>query len=97
MNISINKISTSTATAVAKTTYYCISKTTFARVLAQNFQWNVNDMLFVLLHTLFQEIYKDHFSTQDELAEKILKTMLNAPEKIASTFTGARRNCCSPR
>ena len=97
MNTSIDKIFTSTAAAIAKSIYQCISKTTFATMLAPNFHWNVDGKDFVSLHTLFKEICEDHFSTQDKLAEGMLKTMLNAPKTIASTLTGARRSCCSPR
>lgn len=38
---------------------------------AQNFHWNVVGMSFGTLHELFEEIYKDHFEAQDDLAERI--------------------------
>lgn len=38
---------------------------------AQTYHWNVTGMAFGPLHALFQEIYEDHFSAQDELAERI--------------------------
>ncbi|MEO1154914.1 MAG: DNA starvation/stationary phase protection protein, partial [Pseudomonadota bacterium] len=33
--------------------------------------WNVTGMAFGPLHTMFQEIYEDHFVAQDDLAERV--------------------------
>ena len=38
---------------------------------AQTYHWNVTGMAFGPLHALFQEIYEDHFTAQDEVAERI--------------------------
>ncbi|MEM6671082.1 MAG: DNA starvation/stationary phase protection protein [Pseudomonadota bacterium] len=38
---------------------------------AQNFHWNVTGMAFGPLHALFQEIYEDHFTAQDDIGERI--------------------------
>ena len=38
---------------------------------AQIYHWNITGPLFVPLHSLFQEIYEDHFSAQDQLAERL--------------------------
>ena len=38
-------------------------------MLAQNFHWNVTGMAFGPLHDLFQKIYEDHFTAQDDLAD----------------------------
>ena len=35
-------------------------------MMAQNFHWNA-----FRLYALFQEIYEDHFTAQDDLAERI--------------------------
>ena len=48
-----------------------VAETTVTTMLAQNFHWNVTGMAFGPLHTLFQEIYEDHFTAQDDLAERI--------------------------
>ena len=48
-----------------------LAETAVATMLAQNFHWNVTGMSFAPLHELFQEIYEDHFSAQDDLAERI--------------------------
>ena len=40
-------------------------------MIAQNFHWNVTGIAFGPLHALFQEIYEDHFTAQDDLAERI--------------------------
>ncbi|MGF1620555.1 MAG: Dps family protein [Rhodomicrobiaceae bacterium] len=48
-----------------------LAETTIATLKAQNFHWNVTGMSFGALHDLFQKIYEDHFSAQDELAERV--------------------------
>ena len=56
---------------IADAVYQCVCETTIATMLAQNFHWNVTGMAFGPLHSLFQEIYEDHFEAQDELAERM--------------------------
>jgi starvation-inducible DNA-binding protein len=48
-----------------------LAETAVGTTKAQNFHWNVVGMSFGSLHALFEEIYKDHFDGQDELAERI--------------------------
>ena len=48
-----------------------VAETVVTTMLAQNFHWNVTGMAFGPLHTLFQQIYEDHFVAQDDLAERI--------------------------
>lgn len=48
-----------------------LAETSVATLKAQNFHWNVTGMAFGPLHALFQEIYEDHFTGQDELAERV--------------------------
>lgn len=48
-----------------------VAETAVTTMLAQNFHWNVTGMAFGPLHDLFQQIYEDHFTAQDDLAERI--------------------------
>ena len=48
-----------------------VAETAVTTMLAQNFHWNVTGMAFGPLHELFQNIYEDHFTAQDDLAERI--------------------------
>ena len=56
---------------IAEALYQCVAETTVTTMMAQNFHWNVTGMAFGPLHALFQEIYEDHFTAQDDLAERI--------------------------
>lgn len=51
--------------------FQTLSDTVVATMQAQNFHWNVTGMSFGPLHDLFQKIYEDHFTAQDELAERM--------------------------
>ena len=57
--------------SVAQALYQCVAETVVTTMMAQNFHWNVTGMAFGPLHALFQEIYEDHFTAQDDLAERI--------------------------
>ena len=48
-----------------------VAETAVTTMLAQNFHWNVTGMAFGPLHDLFQKIYEDHFTAQDDLAERV--------------------------
>jgi len=48
-----------------------VAETAVTTMLAQNFHWNVKGMAFGPLHAMFQEIYEDHFTAQDDLAERV--------------------------
>jgi starvation-inducible DNA-binding protein len=48
-----------------------VAETSVETMKAQNYHWNVKGMAFGPLHALFQTIYEDHFTAQDELAERI--------------------------
>jgi starvation-inducible DNA-binding protein len=48
-----------------------LAETAVATTKAQNFHWNVTGMAFGSLHELFEDIYKDHFGAQDDIAERI--------------------------
>lgn len=56
---------------IAEALNQCVAETTVATMLAQNFHWNVTGMAFGPLHELFQTMYEDHFTAQDDLAERI--------------------------
>ncbi len=48
-----------------------VAETAVTTMLAQNFHWNVTGMAFGPLHDLFQKVYEDHFTAQDDLAERV--------------------------
>ncbi len=56
---------------IAEALYQCVAETAVTTMMAQNFHWNVTGMAFGTLHELFREIYEDHFTAQDDLAERI--------------------------
>ena len=57
--------------AIVEALNQSVAETAVTTMLAQNFHWNVTGMAFGPLHALFQEIYEDHFTAQDDLAERI--------------------------
>ena len=57
--------------AIADALNQSVAETAVTTMLAQNFHWNVTGMAFGPLHELFQNIYEDHFTAQDDLAERI--------------------------
>ncbi|MEM9319724.1 MAG: DNA starvation/stationary phase protection protein [Pseudomonadota bacterium] len=57
--------------AICEALNQSVAETAVTTMLAQNFHWNVTGMAFGPLHALFQEIYEDHFTAQDDLAERI--------------------------
>ena len=77
---------------IAQALYQCVCETAVTTMMAQNFHWNVTGMAFGPLHALFQEIYEDHFTAQDDLAERIrsightvdgrLQSMINASKVL---------------
>ncbi len=48
-----------------------VAETSVTMMKAQNYHWNVKGMGFGPLHDLFQTIYEDHFTAQDELSERV--------------------------
>ncbi len=64
-------LSPSAREAIADALNQCVAETAVTTMLAQNFHWNVTGMAFGPLHDLFQAIYEDHFTAQDDLAERI--------------------------
>lgn len=64
-------LSPTAQSAICEALNQCVAETAVTTMLAQNFHWNVTGMAFGPLHALFQEIYEDHFTAQDDLAERI--------------------------
>lgn len=64
------ELSPSATEAIAEALNQCLAETAVTTMLAQNFHWNVKGMAFGPLHALFQSIYEDHFTAQDDLAER---------------------------
>jgi len=64
-------LSTDARTAIVDALNQSVAETAVTTMLAQNFHWNVTGMAFGPLHELFQQIYEDHFTAQDDLAERI--------------------------
>jgi starvation-inducible DNA-binding protein len=64
-------LSPTAQSAICEALNQCVAETAVTTMLAQNFHWNVSGMAFGPLHALFQEIYEDHFTAQDDLAERI--------------------------
>jgi starvation-inducible DNA-binding protein len=79
-------------TALAKALNQAVADTTVTTMLAQNFHWNVKGMSFGPLHTLFQEIYEDHFVAQDDLAERIRALDAHAEGTLASILARSNVN-----
>jgi starvation-inducible DNA-binding protein len=64
-------LSTSAREAICDALNQCVAETAVTTMLAQNFHWNVTGMAFGPLHELFQQVYEDHFTAQDDLAERV--------------------------
>ena len=57
--------------AISEALNQSVAELVITTMMAQNFHWNVTGMAFGPLHALFQEIYEDHFTAQDDLAERM--------------------------
>lgn len=71
MTQTAHTLSTDATTQIADALNQCVAETAVTTMLAQNFHWNVTGMAFGPLHEMFQTIYEDHFTAQDDLAERI--------------------------
>lgn len=76
-------LSTDAQTAICDALNQCVAETAVTTMLAQNFHWNVTGMAFGPLHAMFQEIYEDHFTAQDDLAERVKALGGHAKGKLA--------------
>ena len=70
--------------------YQCVAETAVTTMMAQNFHWNVTGMAFGPLHALFQEIYEDHFTAQDDLAERIRATGNTVDGRLSSMIDASK-------
>ncbi len=61
-----------------------LAETVVATMVAQNYHWNVTGMAFGPLHDLFQAIYEDHFTGQDDLAERVRAIGETAQGRLAA-------------
>lgn len=69
---------------IANALNQALAETVVTTMLAQNFHWNVTGMSFGPLHELFQQIYEDHFTGQDDLAERVRAIGETAEGKLAT-------------
>ncbi|MBT0956503.1 DNA starvation/stationary phase protection protein [Alphaproteobacteria bacterium KMM 3653] len=76
-------LSTDAKTAIAEALNQSVAETAVATMLAQNFHWNVTGMGFGPLHELFQQMYEDHFTAQDDLAERVRALDVHAEGTLA--------------
>ncbi|NBB97568.1 MAG: DNA starvation/stationary phase protection protein [Alphaproteobacteria bacterium] len=65
------QLTTSAQEAICDALTQSVAETAVTTMLAQNFHWNVKGMAFAALHDMFQTIYEDHFTAQDDLAERV--------------------------
>ena len=75
---------------IAQALYQCVSETVVTTMMAQNFHWNVTGMAFGPLHALFQEIYEDHFTAQDDLAERIRSIGHTVDGRLSSMISASK-------
>ena len=71
-----------------------LAETAVTTLKAQNYHWNVEGMAFGPLHTLFQEIYEDHFVAQDVIAERIKALDAHAEGRMASYLERSKIKEC---
>ena len=83
-------LTTDARTAIADALNQSVAETAVATMLAQNFHWNVKGMAFAPLHELFQTIYEDHFTAQDDLAERIRSLDAHAEGTLAGMITRSK-------
>ncbi len=71
MTQTAEQLTPSAKDAICEALNQAVAETAVTTMLAQNFHWNVTGMAFGALHDLFQKIYEDHFTAQDDLAERV--------------------------
>ncbi len=71
MTQTAEQLTPSAKDAICAALNQAVAETAVTTMMAQNFHWNVTGMAFGPLHDLFQKIYEDHFTAQDDLAERI--------------------------
>lgn len=83
-------LSPSAQEAIADALNQSVAETAVTTMLAQNFHWNVTGMAFAPLHQLFQDIYEDHFTAQDDLAERIKALDAHAEGTLAGMISRSK-------
>jgi len=71
MTQTAEQLTPSAKEAICEALNQAVAETVVTTMMAQNFHWNVTGMAFGALHDLFQKIYEDHFTAQDDLAERV--------------------------
>jgi len=83
-------LTTDASAAIADALNQSVAETAVTTMLAQNFHWNVTGMAFGPLHDLFQTIYEDHFTAQDDLAERIKALDAHAEGTLAGMIARSK-------
>lgn len=83
-------LSADAQTEIAEALNQSVAETVVTTMLAQNFHWNVTGMAFGPLHELFQQIYEDHFTAQDDLAERIKAIGGHANGKLSDMVAASK-------
>ncbi len=83
--------------AICEALYQCVSETAVTTMLAQNYHWNVTGIAFGPLHSLFQEIYEDHFGAQDEIAERMRALGSFVDGNLSSMLKQSKINECESK
>ena len=78
-----SKLETAAVEEIVNGLTQALAETAVETMKAQNFHWNVTGMAFGPLHELFQKIYEDHFTAQDELGERIKALEAHAEGRFA--------------
>lgn len=76
--------------AIADALNQAVAETAVTTMMAQNFHWNVESNTFGPLHALFQTIYEDHFTGQDDLAERIKMLDMHAEGTLAGMIARSK-------
>lgn len=90
MTQTAKSLTTDAQTAIVEALNQCVAETAVTTMLAQNFHWNVTGMAFGPLHALFQEIYEDHFTAQDDLAERVKAIGGHAKGKLSEMVEASK-------
>lgn len=90
MGQTARSLSADAQTEICAALNQCVAETVVTTMLAQNFHWNVTGMAFGPLHALFQEIYEDHFTAQDDIAERVKALGGHANGKLADMVAASK-------
>ncbi len=75
------------ANSVAAHLQKALAETKTETAKAQTFHWNVTGMAFGPLHTMFQEIYEDHFKAEDVIAERLRSLDFPADGRLSESLS----------